>query len=212
MKILAFTDIHGNAKSLGYVSISQTLKRLEQFKKTIKKEHIDVAVCIGDFTFFNEHVELLLKKIADLGVDVLLVHGNHEDEMEVRILSKQYPSIHFMHKKMKKIGNYTFIGYGGDGFSRRDPEFVATMKTLTKKLDKKEKIIFISHEPPYGTKIDYREGYGHVGSVDYREFIDKNNVVLALAGHIHECFGEEQKLKKVLVLDPGPDGRIINLE
>ncbi len=212
MKILAFTDIHGHAKNLGYVSASQTLKKLDHFKKTIKENDIDFAICCGDITYFGEEIEAIMKKIGDLGVDVLLIHGNHEEEDEVRLLSKKYDNIHFLHGKMEKIGNFVFIGYGGGGFSRRDSEFVETMKTLTNKLDKKEKIVLFTHAPPHGTKIDFRPPYGHVGNIDYREFIEKHNVVLAMAGHIHEGFGLQQKLGKTTILDPGPDGKIIDLE
>jgi Icc-related predicted phosphoesterase len=212
MKILAFTDIHGSSKHLGYISGHETLKLLDRFKKEIKEKKIGLVVCTGDFTLFGDHIELLLKKISQLGTEVLLIHGNHEDEIEVKVLSKRYPNIEFLHKKMKRIGDYVFIGYGGGGFAKRDPEFVHTMKKLTEKLSKNDKIVLLTHGPPFGTKIDQRPGYGHVGNQDYREFIEKHNVVLALSGHIHEGFGKQQKIGKALVMDAGPEGKILTLE
>ena len=212
MKILAFTDIHGSIKHSGYIAPHETLKILDNFKKEVKEQKIGLIVCTGDFTLFGDHIELLIKKIASLGAEVLLIHGNHEDETDMKILTKRYPNIEFLHKKMKKIGDYVFIGYGGGGFSRRDPEFVAAMKKLTSKLSKNDKIILLTHGPPYGTKIDYLPGYGHVGSQDYREFIEKHNVVIALSGHIHEGFGKHEKIKNALVMDPGPMGKIIELK
>lgn len=212
MKILAFTDIHGSNKKVGYVAVSETLKRLDKFKKIIKQEKIEYVICCGDFTFFNEYVEELLEKIAELPVPVLLIHGNHEDEMDVKMLSKQYPNIHYIHKKAKVIGNYAFLGYGGDGFSRRSPDFVNSMHKAMEKLPKKTKYVLITHGPPHGTKADFRPGYGHVGNLDYREFIEKHPVILSLCGHIHEGFDTHQKVSDALVINPGPEGKIIELE
>ncbi len=212
MKILAFTDIHGSVKDHGYTSPHEMIRYLDNLKHVIKSKKIGLVICTGDFTLFGDHIELFLKKIASLGTEVIIIHGNHEDELDVRILSKKYPNIDFLHKKMKRVGDYVFIGYGGGGFSRKDPEFVSSMKKITERLNKNDKIILLTHGPPYGTKIDYRPGYGHVGSLDYREFIEKHNVVLALAGHIHEGFGKQQKVGKTLVLNPGPKGKIIELK
>jgi len=212
MKILAFTDIHGSAKHSGYISAHDMIKSLDDFKKEIKREKIGLVVCTGDFTVFGDHMELFLKKIASLGAEVLLIHGNHEDELDVKILSKRYPNVEFLHKKMKRIGDYVFVGYGGGGFSKKDPEFVHAMKKLSEKLSKNDKVILLTHGPPYGTKLDFRPGYGHVGNIDYREFIDKHNVVIALCGHIHEGFGKHQKIGHTLLINPGPKGKIIEIK
>lgn len=200
MRILAFSDVHGD------------ISTLERFKKEIKLKKIDVVLCAGDFTFFENHVEIIIKKLSELGTDVLLIHGNHEYDEVVRILAKKYKNLHFIHKKAKKIGDFVFIGYGGGGFSLKDAEFVKTMKKLTEGLSRKENLILMTHAPFHGTKIDIVPGYGHVGNKDYRKFIENNNVILGLAGHIHECFGKIDKIGKTLVISPGYRGKIITLE
>jgi len=210
MRILAFTDIHGGSKSY-YVSALETIKRLNRFKKEIKKKKIDLVVCTGDFTLYGNYPDVLIKKISELGVDVILIHGNHEDETEIRILTKRRESIKFIHKKKKRIGDYVFIGYGGGGFATKDKEFVRTMKDLTSNLKKTDKIIFLMHGPPSNTKMDIVPGIGHVGNEDYRKFIQKNNVILALCGHIHEGFGKEDKIGKARVINPGYKGKLIIL-
>ncbi len=209
MKILAFTDIHGSTKHSGYIPVMDTLKRIEHFKKEVKEKKIDVVICTGDFSIFGNHTDFLIKKLAQIHTHILLIHGNHEDADEVRILSKRYSNIHYLHEKKIKIGEYTFLGYGGDGFSRRNPEFLKSMKKL---IEPEDKIVLLLHGPPQGTKVDSIPGIGHVGNVDYREFIEKHNVVLALCGHIHEAFGKEQKLGNALLMNPGPDGKIITLK
>lgn len=200
MKILAFSDIHGD------------LSTLERFKKVVKQKKIDVVLCAGDFTFFENHIEIMMKKLSELGTEVLLIHGNHEYDEVVKILVKKYKNLHFIHKKAKKIGDFIFIGYGGGGFSLKDSEFVKTMKDLTNHINKKEALILMTHAPFFGTKLDIVPGYGHVGNKDYRKFIESNKVVLGLAGHIHECFGKIDKLGRALLISPGYKGKIITLE
>lgn len=198
MKILSFTDVHGD------------LSTLEDLKK--KAKNADLVVCPGDFTFFEDHIEFLTKKIAEFGKDVLILHGNHEYHEVLSVLCRKYKNMHFMHKKVKKIGDYTFIGYGGGGFIHNDPEFVKTMRLLMKNIDKKEKIVLITHAPPADTKIDTVPGFGHVGNRDYTKFIKENNVVLSISGHLHEHFNEKDKVGKAKFVNPGYKGEIIELE
>ena len=198
MKILAFSDVHGD------------LSTLEHIKKEVKDKKIDYVVCAGDFTFFEQHIEFLTKKLSQLGTEVILIHGNHEDSEVVEILSKKYKNVHFIHKKVKKAGNYAFIGYGGGGFSLNDPEFVKTTSNLVKNL--KEKIILVTHAPPNGTKLDHLSRRGYVGNRDYSKFIKNNNVILAISGHLHENFNKEDKMGKARLINPGYKGKIITLD
>jgi len=198
MKILVFVDVHGD------------LSALEHIKKQVKKHKIDFAVCCGDYTFFEQHIEYLTKKLSELGTKVILVHGNHEDSAVVEILAKKYKNIHFIHKKVKKYKDYAFVGYGGGGFSLNDPEFVKTMKTLSKEFDNK-KLILVTHAPPNRSKLDYLPHFGHVGNKDYSDFIKKNHVILAVSGHLHETWGKEDKLGKAKLINPGYKGKIIEV-
>ncbi|MBN2420828.1 metallophosphoesterase [Candidatus Woesearchaeota archaeon] len=200
MKILAFADTHGD------------MSALERIREDVKKKDVDLVICAGDFTFFEQHIEIMIKKLSELGTDVLLIHGNHEYDEVVEVICKKYKNIYFMHNKMKRIGKYVFIGHGGGGFYLRDSEFVNEMDKISKKIEKNDEIILLTHAPPFGTKIDAVPPYGHVGNKDYREFIEKNNIILAVSGHIHEGFGKEDKIGKAKVISPGFKGKIVELE
>jgi hypothetical protein len=199
MRILAFTDVHGD------------LSTLERIKKIGKEEDVDLIVFAGDYTFFEDHIGLLTRKLSELGTNVLLIHGNHEYDETVYVLCKKYKNMHFMHNRAKKIGKYIFIGYGGGGFAQHDPEFAKTMRALVKNI-KNEEIVLITHAPPYKTKVDLMPRHGHVGNIDYRRFIEKNNVVLHICGHLHERFGVTDKIGKTVVVNPGYKGKIIELK
>ena len=55
-----------------------------------------------------------------------------------------------------------------------------------KKLSNPKKTIYAIHAPPYSTKLDIITTAIHVGSKAVREFIEKEQPLLALHGHIHE--------------------------
>ena len=191
MKILAFTDIHGN------------MKFLERLRKKAKKA--DIIVCAGDFTVFGVKTKQILGKINKLGKKTFLINGNHEDEEEVEKACSRLSNIVFIHKKSYTYGDCTIVGYGGGGFSIRDADF----ERFTKKFIGRKNIILVTHPPPYGTELDML--WEHRGSKSIRDFIKKANPVLAINGHFHEHFGQESRLKSTILLNPGPYGKIIEI-
>lgn len=62
--------------------------------------------------------------------------------------------------------------------------------------------ILVSHNPPKGTVCDDIGGGVHVGSQAVRDFIEAEQPVLCLCGHIHEGVGED-RIGKTVVMNPG---------
>jgi len=200
MKILAFTDTHGNDKAL------------EDVKRKIKKHNVDLAICAGDFTIFERRIKQILAKINSFGKPVLLIHGNHEEEAAARHLSEGYKNLIWLHKRFCRCQNYFFLGYGGGGFALTDPRFREWADKAIKKMKPGEKCILILHGPPYGTKTDKVMGQ-HCGNKDYRNFIKKNTdrIVLAVCGHLHDCFYKKDAIGRTWVINPGPYGTVIEV-
>jgi len=48
------------------------------------------------------------------------------------------------------------------------------------------KAIYVMHSPPYGTRLDLIQGGNRVGSKAIKTFVEKNQPLLTLHGHIHE--------------------------
>lgn len=191
MKILAFTDIHGKTRLL------------EALRKKARKA--DIIVCAGDFTVFGSRAKQILSGINELGKKTILINGNHEDEREIERMCTKLPNIAFIHKKTYTYQGYTFIGYGGGGFSLADKGF----ERFTQKFIGKKNIILVTHAPPYGTGLD--KLWEHRGSKSIRDFIRKAKPLLAINGHFHEHFGKKDKIGKTLLINPGPEGKIIEL-
>ena len=129
----------------------------------------------------------------------------------------KYKNVHLANYSHVKIGGYIFIGMRGHS-SPGKPGSKAFRKHK-RKLDKlfkrfrKEngegKIIFVSHNVPYNTKLDrigmkaHKSVRGeHYGSKMARRIIDQWQPILAVGGHIHEGRGK-QMLGKTLCVNPG---------
>ena len=73
-----------------------------------------------------------------------------------------------------------------------------------------DKVVFVTHQPPYGTKID--KVYGHfAGNKSFTGFIKETQPILAISGHLHETAGKKDMIGKTLVINPGPKGTLIKL-
>ncbi len=195
MKILAFTDHHGSPNDFKFA------------KK--KAKGVDLILHMGDFTIFEHEIEAIMAEMNNMGKPVLFIHGNHEDDLIVEYLCKKFKNLKFIHKKHYEIDGVVFLGYGGGGFSMIDKEFEKHSKKFEKAM-KGKKTILMLHGPPYGTKADIIMG-DHVGNESFTKFIKKNQPEIVLCGHLHENFHVKSKIKKSVVINPGPDGEIIEI-
>ncbi len=195
MKILAFTDHHGSP---------QDIKRVAK-----KAEGADIVICTGDFTIFEHEIEYVLEQMNQLPKKVVFIHGNHEAEETVELLAKEFDNLEFIHKKHFEMDGVIFIGYGGGGFATRDSEFENFSKKLPK-LMKGKKVVMLFHGPPHDNKLDVI-GRDHVGNKSFTEFIKKHKPELVICGHLHENFKKRDKIGKTKLINPGPDGEVLEL-
>lgn len=200
MKILAFTDPHTSEKQMNKVA------------EKVKKENPDLIICSGDFTIFTRQTDMMLKKFHELGKPFFFTHGNHEDEIEVRKLSKKYSNLHFFHKEFCVINGILFLWYGGGGFSTVDKKFEAFAPIFEKKMEKYEQVIMVTHAPPYQTKLDLIVGEP-CGNMSFKQFLTKHSqkIKLCICGHLHENFHQHDKIGNCVLINPGPDGEIIEI-
>ena len=196
MKILAFTDIHENKAKIANI--------LESARK------VDLLVCCGDFTYFGHNTKGILSALAKANKPLILIHGNHEEAHEVKKACETIKNITYIHNKVYILGDFAFFGHGGGGFSYTDRELDLLTKEVKKKLDKTKKLIFITHAPPFGTKVDLQPFYGHVGCQSIVKSIIELKPILHLCGHIHETEGKRDKIGNTITLNPGK-GKIITL-
>lgn len=194
MKILLFVDIHGSYS---------TLKELKE-----KAKKADLVICAGDISIFEENMDKILSKINKFDKPVLMIHGNHEGEKELKKACSKFNNIKFIHNKTYTLGDIIFLGYGGGGFEKKDPKFEMAMKKFKDLKDKK--FVLITHAPPYRTKVDELID-GHAGNASIRKFIEQTKPLLEICGHLHENDGKSDFIGKTKVVNPGYKGKIITL-
>lgn len=194
MKILAFVDVHAN---------ELVLRELGR-----KAREADLLICAGDISVFGRGLEETLRTMDSWGKPILAIHGNHEDEDEMRELVEATKNIKWAHAKEHLVAGLSIIGWGGGGFAHTD----AKLEAFAKNFEPRAGRILFFHGPPYETAIDVAWAGEHVGCATRRAVIEKLQPMVALAGHIHECFGEHSNLGNSLVLNPGPLGVLLELK
>jgi len=197
MKILAFVDTHADEESINII--------LNAAKEA------DLLVCAGDITSWGSDARKVLDRFKSLNKPLLMIHGNHEDDVAFRKLCKKYNFISFIHKGSYQTEKYVFFGYGGGGFASRNHEFERIAEKFVKTLKEGSIVILITHGPPYGTHVDYIEGMGHRGCKSLRKFIDKVKPLVHICGHLHENFDVKEVVGSTLVINPGPSGKILEI-
>lgn len=129
--------------------------------------------------------------------------------------------------KLYKEAEFNIIGYGISSspelppdarkqMSRKDhakakrahDRVAGKLSTLYKKRNKNKPTIFLTHNVPYGTKIDIIKNKNsplhnkHWGSTVAASFIKKHKPLVCIGGHMHEHFGKT-KLGKTVCIDAG---------
>lgn len=198
MKFLTFVDLHEHHKSLKLL-----LERAEE-------KDIDFIVCAGDLSNFGNGLLKALSSFDKLGKPFLFIPGNHEEKINFAPILNGFPHCIDLHLKAQKIGNYTFLGYGGDGFMNEDANFRKIAREWYGKY-KQDKTILLTHGPPYGTKLDHLTN-GHTGNKDYRKFVDRFQPKLMICGHFHENAGAMDVIGKTKAINPGWEGMVIELK
>jgi Icc-related predicted phosphoesterase len=202
MKALVFTDTHHHMPSI------------KKIAEKIKDENPDILLCCGDFTIFMNGYENFLDWLNNFNIPCYLIHGNHEDEDEIKQTCEKLKNIFFIHKKIVSHNNLIIMGYGGDGFSIEDPKFKVVAKKFEKEFNNnnnnKVKILLL-HQPPYKSGIDFIYN-DYAGNKTTKDFILKNKIKYVFAGHLHENSGLSFDKKGIKYINPGPEGMIFKFQ
>lgn len=200
MKILTFVDLHGS------------LKALKKLQALVDKQNPDVIVCAGDISIFEQNLDYLIHRISKFKKPVFIVHGNHEEAGIMKKSCSLFKNVNFIHGQAKEHEGVLFIGWGGGGFSTSDKEFEKKSKEFLKEMKKYDKVVLVTHAPPYRTRLD-KIIEESCGNKSIRKFIANNTkkIKLSVSGHLHENAGAEDHVRKTRVINPGPFGKIVNV-
>ncbi len=194
MRILAVADFHGKPDSK--LNLSKYLDRGP-----------DCIVIIGDLTQFGpvRVGEEILEPLKDVNVPILCVPGNCDPKEIVGVLDKLDINLH---GKRVEIEGLTFIGLGGSNITPFNTLFEFTENEIWEELsslvkEKDDKLILVTHAPPYNTRVDECQGGAHAGSKSVRRFIEEKHPLVNLCAHIHEARNID-RIGNTLLVNPGP--------
>ena len=214
MDIIVISDIHGDVENLLLY-----LDKIKEFK-------FDVVVCPGDFTDVdvpkgftqNDVARLIIKELKTLKKTLLCVPGNVDSYEIVNILEEEKVSVHGKGKVVSDIG---FYGFGGaktpfnTSIEPSEEELKIGLKNSWEDVRGAERLIQVTHNPPFNSRLDVVQSGIHVGSNVVRNFIESKNPIIAISSHIHEARGTD-RLKNTFLMNSGKFSEgyfgIINIE
>jgi Icc-related predicted phosphoesterase len=196
MKILVFSDIHGDLRALD---------RLMEIEA-------DYYFSAGDLTSWGRGLDRCGEIMRPRGDRVYVLPGNHESEESSSRMCARNELIHFHHSSLDVEG----FRIAGLGYSTPTPfntpgeyteEEIASRLQAFSAL---KPLVLICHCPPLGTPLDrVREGV-HAGSRAVKDFIDTHQPVAFFSGHIHEAAGTSVMLGQTRCFSPGPKGHLLD--
>jgi len=195
IKAIAITDIHFNLSNLR--------------KIILQSKDYDLLLVAGDITNFGKGAEAreVIKILNETSKEYYFVPGNCD-------YAKEFPSDvneRNIHGKYARFRDIAIIGLGGSTPTPFNTPFELSEEMIQKLLnetysnikEKYNKLILMSHVPPYNTLLDMTKTGRHVGSRSVRKFIEEYNVDLVISGHVHEARNID-RLGKTILVNPGP--------
>lgn len=218
MKILHLTDSEGYTPILDKVLI----------------EDLDFVIISGDISIGAKSLGRFIasfQKIRDaipMQIPIYYIPGNREYEPFAYEISGMPNNIFPIHNKKVKITGKDnmivwLVGFGSalpginNNFVKSESEIYESLNLLFGSLNiekvSSDKVILVSHNPPYNTKLDQAHLSPNVGSKSLRSIIEDYQPDICVCGHIHESYGI-QELGKTICVNPGAvrDGKAAIIE
>ena len=194
MRLLAIADIH--AKTASLKSIAEELASA------------DAVLAAGDITHFGNREAMLsiLNEIKKYSPLLYAVAGNCDRPEAAAALAETSMGIE---GKIANVNGMLVAGIGGSlpcpGTTPNElgeADFKRFLEQEPFASLEPGAFILVSHQPPFGTKVDRAWIGGHVGSREIRNFIEIKKPVLCITGHIHEARGVDE-IGETRIVNPG---------
>lgn len=198
MKLLIFSDIHGDARAL------ERLMAVEA----------DCYVCAGDLVNFGRHLDTMGEILRQRAGRVWVIPGNHETDRQIADFCGRYNLSDF-HGASFQAGDFHVAGLGYSNPTPFDTPGEYSEEEIAEKLhafDGLKPLIAVCHAPPHATMLDRITNLRHAGSKAVRDFIRREQPRYFFCGHIHEAAGAQDKLGATSAMNVGKKGYLLDLE
>jgi uncharacterized protein len=199
LKILAFSDIHGDERLL------------EKLGQQAEDENVDLVMICGDYSGPGEEIPRgLIKNFKSRGKPVLLLRGNHESEPTAEFLAELYDIKHLEGQgfRYKHVGIFGSSAANLGMFHISENQIARNLEAGHDQIKYLSKKIMATHVHPNGSMV--AENFFQ-GSDAVREAITKFKPDILICGHIHEAEGVEEIIEGTRVINVSKNGRILKL-
>ena len=197
MKILLFSDIHGDRRAL---------ERLVQTEA-------DHYICAGDLGNWGRKLDECGEVLRPLGDRVHLIPGNHETSQQISALCQKF-GFHDFHGQSFPLGSFHVAGLGYSNITPFQTPGEYTEDQIAEKLaafNGIKPLLLVCHCPPFRSMLDRIVNYRHVGSTAVRAFIEREQPEYFFCGHIHEASGVAERLGETKAMNVGKQGFLLDL-
>ena len=197
MKILIFSDIHGDTRAL----------------KRLLEQPADIYIAAGDLSTFGRGLAECGKILRPLGERCWVLPGNHETHDETRAFCKRFGLVDF-HSQMRELAETKWAGLGYSNPTPFNTPGEYTEEQIQQALtafDGLKPLYLAVHFPPHGTQLDQVVPGQHAGSRVLREWVERVQPAYLFCGHIHECAGTSDRIGATQCFNVGKAGHLIEL-
>jgi uncharacterized protein len=198
MKLLIFSDIHGDQNAL----------------ERLMDTEADYYFAAGDLCDWGRGIERLGPIMQRRAERMYVIPGNHESERYIVEYCQEF-GFHNFHGQTMELNGFTVAGLGYSNPTPFNTPGEYSEEELAARLSKfagLDPLVLICHAPPKGTKLDKAGADQHFGSQAVRDFIDRNQPVYFYCGHIHEAAGQQETIGKTKGWNVGKRGQILELD
>jgi Icc-related predicted phosphoesterase len=197
MKILIFSDIHGDLRAL----------------ERVVAQPADIYIAAGDLCNFGKGLERCGEAMKELGERAWIMPGNHETYSETAQFCKRFGFTDF-HRQTRELNgtNWAGLGYSNITPFKTPGEYSeAEIAAALAPFAGLEKLYLVVHFPPFDTKLDEYAPGQHAGSPTLRAWVEKEKPLYLFCGHIHETAGMRDRLGTTQCFNVGKEGYTIEV-
>ncbi len=197
MKILIFSDIHGDFRAL----------------EQIVAQPADVYIAAGDLSNFGKGRDRCAAVLAGLGERLWVLPGNHETHEQMAAFCKRHGFVDF-HRQVRSLGATHWAGLGYSNITPFDTPGEYSEEEIASALaafDNLNPLYLVVHFPPQGTKLDEFAPGKHAGSPTLRDWVERAQPAYLFCGHIHETSGRSDLIGATQCLNVGKQGYTLEI-
>ena len=201
MKILIFSDIHGDHRALA----------------KIVAQPADLYIDVGDLATFGRGLDRCGEILMPLGQKLWVLPGNHVSHDHTRAFCERFGFVDFHRRVYTLESSHGVTQWAGLGYSNITPfntpgEY--SEEEIAKALasfDGITPLYLVAHCPPKDTKLDEFAPGRHAGSSAIREWVELAQPRHLYCGHNHDPAGMNERRGSTQCFNVGKQGYLLEI-